>query len=243
MPLLESPRAVQNSELKILAIDVGGSHIKALVTGETQHRKFDSGPTLTAEEMAVGVRQMVEGWNYDVASIGYPGPVHGGKPALEPQNLGNGWVDFDYAAALGCPVRMINDAAMQALGSYEGGKMLFLGLGTGLGSTMIVADQILPMELGDMPYRKRTFEEYVGRMGLKRLGRKRWRYCVFDVIERLTAALQPEYIVLGGGNVELLKTLPPNCRPGDNANAFKGGFRLWQGETLASIMPAKLATS
>jgi len=214
--------------MNVLVVDVGGTHVKILVTGEQEHRKFDSGPTLTAEEMVAGVKQLAEGWKYDVVAIGYPGPVLRERPVAEPQNLGPGWVGFDFAAAFGKPVKIINDAAMQALGSYNGGKMLFLGLGTGLGTTMIVDGMIEPMELGHLPYRKRTYEDYVGLRGLQRRGRKKWRRAVEDVVERLAAALLPDDIVLGGGNAHELKTLPPGCRLGDNANAFLGGFRMWQ---------------
>jgi len=214
--------------MKVLAVDIGGSHVKILVTGEEQSRRFVSGPTLTAEEMVAGVLKLAEGWQFDVVSIGFPGPVVRDRPIAEPKNLGKGWVAFDYAAAFGKPVKMVNDAAMQALGSYEGGKMLFLGLGTGLGSAMVVQGIVEPMELAHLPYRKHTFEEYVGVRGLDRLGKKDWRRFVFDVIKRLTAALEPDYVVLGGGNVKKLNELPENCRLGANANAFCGGFRLWE---------------
>jgi polyphosphate glucokinase len=216
--------------MNVMVIDVGGTHVKILVTGQTEHRKFDSSPTLTAAQMVEGVKQLAEGWTYDVISIGYPGPAVAGKPVSEPANLGQGWVGFDFAGAFACPVKLVNDAAMQALGSYEGGKMLFLGLGTGLGSAMIVDGLLEPMELGHLPYRKRTYEDYVGLRGLKRLGPKKWERRVDDVIERFRAALEPDYIVLGGGNAEALRELPPGCRLGDNANAFKGGFRLWQND-------------
>jgi polyphosphate glucokinase len=182
---------------------------------------------MTAEQMVAGVKRDTADWSYEAASIGYPGPVLRGRPVCDPQNLGAGWVGFDFEAALGCPVKLINDAAMQALGSYEGGKMLFLGLGTGLGTTMIVDGIVEPMEIGHLPYRKRTYEDYVGVRGLKRVGKKKWRAYVADVVERLSAALEPDYVVLGGGNAAELKELPPNCRLGDNANAFAGGFRLW----------------
>lgn len=214
--------------MNVLVIDVGGTHVKILVTGQTEHRKFDSGPTLTPGQMVDGVKQLLGDWKYEVVSMGYPGPVVHSKPIAEPANLGQGWVGFDYQAALGCRVKIVNDAAMQALGSYEGGKMLFLGLGTGLGSAMIVDGIVEPMELGHLPYRKRTYEDYVGVRGLKRLGHKKWQRRVEDVVERLRAALEPDYIVLGGGNAEKLDTLPPACRMGNNANAFAGGFRLWQ---------------
>jgi polyphosphate glucokinase len=178
--------------------------------------------------MVSEVLKVAEGWKYDVVSLGYPGPLLRGKPIAEPHNLGPGWVGFDFEAAFGCPVKLINDAAMQALGSYEGGKMLFLGLGTGLGSAMIVDGIVEPMELGHLPYRRGTFEDYVGIRGLKRVGRKKWRSYVDDVVARLIAALEPDYLVLGGGNVHKLKKLPPSCRVGDNSNAFRGGFRLWE---------------
>ena len=213
--------------MNILVIDVGGTHVKILATGQDTPREFDSGPTMTPGLMVTGVVQAAKGWTYDVVSIGYPGPVLRGKPVSEPHNLGPGWVGFDFEAALGHPVRVVNDSAMQAIGSDAGGKMLFLGLGTGLGSAMIVDGVVEAMELGHLPYRKRTYEDYVGERGLKRLGLKKWRRYVVDVVARLTAALEPDYIVLGGGNVHHLKTLPPGCRAGDNANAFLGGFRLW----------------
>jgi polyphosphate glucokinase len=213
--------------VKVLVIDVGGTHVKILVTGETAHRQFVSGSTLTAKQMVARVKKLAGTWKYAVVSIGYPGPVLHNRPIAEPHNLGRGWMGFDFSAAFECPVTVINDAAMQALGSYRGGKMLFLGLGTGLGSTLIVDGIVEPMELGHLPYRKATFEDYVGVRGLKRLGPKKWRKRVVDVVERLRAALEPEDVVLGGGNVHELITLPPGCRVGDNANAFAGGFRLW----------------
>lgn len=220
--------------MNVLVIDVGGTHVKILLTGQTEHRKFDSNPALTAAQMVEGVKQLAGDWQYDAVSIGYPGPVLNGKPVADPANLGTGWVGFDYAAAFGCPVKMVNDAAMQALGSYAGGKMLFLGLGTGLGSALIDNGRLEPMELGHLPYRKRTYEDYVGLRGLKRLGRRKWERRVNDVVERFRAALQPEYIVLGGGNADLLDRLPPDCRLGDNANAFTGGFRLWHADSTTN---------
>jgi polyphosphate glucokinase len=219
--------------MNVLVIDVGGTHVKILVTGETDHRKFDSGPTLTGAQMVVGVKQILGDWQYERVSIGYPAPVVHGRPAEEPVHLGGGWVGFNYEAAFGTPVKIINDAAMQALGSYQGGRMLFLGLGTGLGSAMVVDGMLLPMELGHLPYRKGTYEDYVGRRGLKRLGPKKWQRRVFEVVELLRSALLPDYIVLGGGNVDELSALPPGCRAGENANAFVGGFRLW-GAALAA---------
>jgi polyphosphate glucokinase len=220
--------AVGGVLMQILVLDIGGNHVKMLLTGQEAAREFPSGPSMTAQGMVAGVLKVADGWKFEVISIGYPGPVLRGKPVAEPHNLGAGWVGFDYAAAFGCPVKLINDAAMQALGGYDGGKMLFLGLGTGLGSAMIVDGIVEPMELGHLPYRKKTYEDYVGMRGLKRLGPKKWRRCVEDVVASLSAALQPDYVVLGGGNVHKLKEMPPNCRMGDNANAFRGGFRLWE---------------
>src|SRR5512144_2729568 len=212
---------------RILVVDVGGSHVKILATGRREPQKFVSGPTMTPRQMVAGVENLARRWKYDVVSIGYPGPVLHGRPVAEPHNLGPGWVRFDYRAAFGLPVRIINDAAMQAMGSYKGGRMLFLGLGTGLGSALIADGVVLPLELGHLPYKKRTFEDYVGQRGLDRRGKKRWRHHVADAVARLTAALEPDDVVLGGGNVRKLKELPTGCRAGDNANAFVGGFRLW----------------
>jgi polyphosphate glucokinase len=214
--------------VKILVVDIGGTNVKMLASGQREPRKFPSGPTFTPREMAAGVKQAVQGWTYDAVSIGYPGPVRDGRPASEPHNLGKGWVAFNYRAAFGLPVKIINDAAMQALGSYEGGRMLFLGLGTGLGSTLIADGVVQPMELGHLPYKKGTFEDYVGIRGLQKRGKKKWRSAVEDAVARLVAALQPDSVVLGGGNVKKLKALPPLCRAGVNANAFRGGFRLWE---------------
>jgi len=214
--------------MNVLVIDVGGTHVKILVTGEKEHREFDSGPTMTPSEMVMGVEKAADGWNYDVISMGYPGPVLRGKPVADPQNLGKGWVGFDFEAAFGRPVKILNDAAMQALGSYNGGRMLFLGLGTGLGSALIVDGVLEPMELAHLPYKKRTFEDYVGIRGLRRFGKKKWRKLVVEVVARLSSAVQADEVVLGGGNVKKLKELPPNSRAGDNSNAFLGGFRLWE---------------
>jgi polyphosphate glucokinase len=214
--------------MNVLVVDVGGTHVKILATGQDEPRRFVSGPTLTAEQMVVGVKELAGDWKYDVVSIGYPGPVLQGRPVAEPHNLGPGWVGFDYQAAFGFPVKLVNDAAMQALGSYQGGKMLFLGLGTGLGSTLVVDGIVEPMELGHLPYRKSTYEDYVGLRGLEQKGKKKWRLYVADVVATLTAALEPDDVVLGGGNIKKLKRLPPGCRAGDNANAFLGGFRLWE---------------
>ena len=222
--------AKKSSVKNVLVVDVGGTSVKILATGQSEHRSFPSGPTLHPKRMVSGVRKLAGDWMYDVVSIGYPGPVLHGRPIAEPHNLGRGWVGFDFVAAFGHPVKVVNDAAMQALGSYKGGKMLFLGLGTGLGSTMIVEDIVEPMELGHLPYKKGTYEDYVGLAGLERHGKKKWRRHVADVVARFIAALEPDDTVLGGGNVTKLKVLPPQCRAGDNANAFRGGFRLWEEE-------------
>ncbi len=211
-----------------LVVDIGGTNVKILASGETEPRKFPSGATMTAEQMVAGVKQTAQGWSYDHVTMGYPGVVVRNRLVAEPHNLGPGWLHFDFEKAFGCPVKLINDAAMQALGSYTGGKMLFLGLGTGLGSAMIVDGMIEPLELSHLPYRKHTFEDYVGLRGLGKYGKKRWRLLVKDVIERLIAALEPDYVVLGGGNVRKLKEFPDKCRAGNNANAFLGGFRLWE---------------
>ena len=218
-----------------LAVDVGGTSVKILATGEDAHRAFPSGPTLTPRQMVSGVKKLARDWNYDVISIGYPGPVIHGCPVAEPHNLGRGWVGFDFAAAFGRPVKILNDAAMQALGSYKGGKMLFLGLGTGLGSAMIVDGIVEPMELGHLPYKKGTYEDYVGRAGLKRHGKKKWRHYVADIVARFIAALEPDDVVIGGGNVKKLTVLPPRTRAGENENAFRGGFRLWDKDALFPI--------
>jgi polyphosphate glucokinase len=218
--------------MKVLAIDVGGTHIKILASDQKAPQKLVSGPKMTAKQMVSAVKKIAAGWNYDAVSIGYPGPVLHGRILCEPYNLGPGWMNFDFKKAFGCPVKVINDAAMQALGSYKGGNMLFLGLGTGLGSAMIIDGILEPMELGHLPYRKATYEDYVGVRGLKRFGKKKWRKYVADVVERLAAALEPGDIVLGGGNVKELQELPNRCREGDNANAFVGGFRLWRKQDM-----------
>jgi predicted NBD/HSP70 family sugar kinase len=215
--------------MDILVIDVGGSHVKLLATGQKRPTKIDSGPGLTPHAMAEAVVRATADWKFDKVSIGYPGVVVRGRIVHEPINLGRGWVGFDFHHALGRPVRIINDAAMQALGSYEGGRMLFLGLGTGLGSALIVDGALQPLELGHLPYRKgRTYEDYVGKAGLDRLGKKKWKRHVDDVVTLLKNALQAEDVVLGGGNVKLLDELPAGARRGSNANAFVGGFRLWE---------------
>ena len=220
--------------MKILVVDVGGTHVKILATGQREHRKADSGPTMTARRMVSVVKSLSAGWSYDHVTIGYPGPVLHGHVVAEPHNLGGGWVGFDFRRAFGRPVKLINDAAMQALGSYRRGRMLFLGLGTGLGSALIIEGVLEPMELGHLPYKKgHTFEDYVGIRGLERHGKRRWRKHVLDVIARLRAALEPDEIVIGGGNAAKLEKLPPRTRLGENANAFLGGFRLWNGARMA----------
>jgi polyphosphate glucokinase len=213
--------------MNVLVVDVGGTNVKFLGTAHEEPRRFPSGPTLSPSQMVAKVKELAGDWKYDVVSIGYPGFVMRGRPIAEPHNLASGWVGFDFQAAFGCPVKLINDAAMQALGSYNGGKMLFLGLGTGLGAAMVVDGIVEPMELAHLPYKKGTFEDYVGQRSLDRRGKKKWRELIADVVARLVAALEPDDVVLGGGNVKHLRELPPGCRAGDNANAFLGGFRLW----------------
>ena len=215
--------------MKILVVDVGGNNIKVLVSGQKAPHKVPSGPTLSAARMAAAVQRAVAGVRYDAVSIGFPGPVKDGLPAEEPVNLGRGWVRFDYARAFGKPVRVINDAAMQALGSYRGGRMLFLGLGTGLGSALVVEGFVQPLELAHLPYRSgKTYEDFLGKRGLDRAGKKRWRQLVHEIVPQLHHAFQVDEVVLGGGNVKQLKALPPATRLGSNANAFTGGFRLWE---------------
>ena len=214
---------------RVLVVDIGGQHVKALLAGESEPRRFESGPDLTPQQMVDGVRALVgDDWDYDAVSVGIPAPVAHGRVVTDPVNLGEGWTGFDYEGAFGKPTKLVNDAAMQALGSYEGGKMLFLGLGTGLGSALVVDGIVEPMELGHLPFRKRTFEDYVGERGLNRLGRKKWKQAVHETVERLTAALEPDYVVLGGGNAKRLDELPPRSKLGANENAFEGGIRLWR---------------
>jgi polyphosphate glucokinase len=214
--------------MNVLVIDIGGTHVKALATGQRVEREFVSGLTLTPRKMVSKVRKLVADWDFDVVSVGYPGVVSQNRPISDPWNLGKGWAGFNFEAAFKRPVKVVNDAAMQALGSYKRGKMLFLGLGTGLGSALILNGIVEPLELGHLPYKKSTFEDYVGVRGLLKYGKKKWRRYVADVVQRLMAALEPDEVVLGGGNIHKLKKLPRGCRPGDNANAFLGGFRLWQ---------------
>ena len=215
------------NSMKGLVIDVGGTHIKVHCPGHKEPIKISSGPTMTARRMVAEVKKITGGCLYSAVSIGYPGPVVHGRPFSEPYNLGHGWVGFDFRRAFGHPVKVINDAAMQALGSYRGGRMLFLGLGTGLGAALVVDGIVEPMELAHLPYRKKTFEDYVGAKGLRRVGKKKWRHYVADVVNRLKVALQADYVVLGGGNAKLFKKLPANVRLGNNSNAFVGGARLW----------------
>jgi polyphosphate glucokinase len=219
---------LENSIMNVLVIDIGGTNVKILATGQKEPRKFPSGSTLSPREMVDGVKKLAADWKYDVVSIGYPGVVAKNSILTEPHNLAKGWVGFNFKTAFRCPVKVINDAAMQALGSYKNGQMLFLGLGTGLGSAMVVEGIVVPMELGHLSYRNGTYEDYVGLRGLKRLGKKKWRKHVAFGVNRLISALQVNDVVIGGGNAKNLKKLPPGCRTGDNAYAFVGGFRLWE---------------
>jgi polyphosphate glucokinase len=230
--------------MNVLVVDIGGSNVKILATGQNESRKFPSGPSLTPKQMVAGVKKLAGDWKYDVVSIGYPGMVVRNRLVAEPHNLGRGWMGFDFEAAFKRPVKVVNDAAMQALGSYKGGKTLFLGLGTGLGSAMIVDGIIEPMELAHLSYKKGTYEDYVGERSLEKRGKKKWRSHVADVVGRLIAALEPDDVVLGGGNVKKLKVLPKGCREGDNANAFLGGFRLWEkADKRRPSIPAKARAS
>lgn len=221
-------KAYRNSN-KVLVIDVGGTNVKILATGKRTPRKIASGPDMTAGDMVDAVQKLAADWSYDVVALGYPGAVRAGRPAAEPKNLGKGWRGFDFEKAFGRPVKIINDAAMQALGSYEGGRMLFLGLGTGMGSALITDGVLVPMELAHLRYRKgRTYEDYVGLRGLKRFGKKKWRRYVMDIVTALKHALQADHVMLGGGNAKRLKRLPKDICLGDNTRAFAGGFRLWE---------------
>jgi predicted NBD/HSP70 family sugar kinase len=211
----------------ILSVDVGGSHVKALVEGAEERRRFKSGPRLTAERMVEKTLELVDGWEFARVSVGVPAQVVHGRVVHEPVNLGNGWAGFDFSEAFGRPARVSNDAVMQAIGSYEGGRMLFLGFGTGLGSAMVVDGKPEALELGHLPFRRRTFEEYVSRAGRKRLGPKRWRKAVLETVDLLSGAMNPDYVVVGGGLADELGNLPEGVRLGGNENAFLGGFRLW----------------
>src|SRR5919106_684709 len=219
--------------MKVLAIDIGGTHVKIMATGHGKERKAESGPGMSAREMVAVVLDLAGHWKFKGVSMGYPGPVVHGKPMLEPKHLAPGWVGFDFKRAFSRPVKIVNDALMQAVGSYEGGRMLFLGLGTGLGSAMVVENVAQPMELAHLPYKDgRTFEEYLGEAALEQMGQAAWQKELAAVVAQLQAALEPEYVVLGGGNVQLLEELPPGCRRGDNKNAFAGGFRLWGADAV-----------
>jgi len=214
---------------KVLVIDTGGTNIKLLVSGQKEPRKIPSGPTMTAGKMVREVKECVKDWKFDRVSLGYPGPIINGHPLREPHNLGGGWMRFNFSKAFGCPVKILNDAAMQALGSYKGGRMLFLGLGTGLGSAMIVDGTLEPMELAHLTYKNgKTYEDYLGRRGFERLGKKKWRQHVAKIVKKLKVALEADYVVLGGGNIKKLKKLPAGARLGSNENAFSGGFRMWE---------------
>jgi polyphosphate glucokinase len=228
MRVIPRPRRRQ----RILVVDVGGSHVKAIATDQTESVRIPTGPSCTAEQMVAAVRDAAQGWRYDAISLGYPGPVLDGRIVAEPRNLGPGWLDFDFEAAFERPVRLINDAAMQALGGYGGGRMLFLGLGTGLGTALVIEGHLQPLELAHLPYeKKRSFEDIVGEAGRKRLGTARWRRHVFEVVGMLVEAMQTQSLLLGGGNARRLvkwaHRLPPNTRLGSNDDAFRGGFRLW----------------
>jgi len=221
----------RTSSRRILSIDVGGSHVKVMTNRGRTRREFESGRHLSAKAMVRKVKHLTRDWTYDAISVGYPGPVVHNRPVAEPYNLGKGWAGFNFEKAFGRPTRVVNDALMQALGSYSRGRMLFLGLGTGLGSAMIVDGVLEPMEIGHLPYRKgRSFEDVVGAKALDRAGKKKWRRHVADVVERLRTALEPDYIVLGGGNAARIDDLPPKTRRGSNDDAFEGGFRLWSGK-------------
>jgi polyphosphate glucokinase len=214
---------------RILVIDVGGTSVKVRISARRAMRKFASGPQLTPQMMVAQVRALCAAWRYDAIALGYPGVVLRGKPAVEPHNLARGWVGFDFAKAFGKPVRIINDAALQAIGSYKSGRMLFLGLGTGLGSALIIDGVVEPAELGHLPYKRgHTYEHYVGERGRKRLGGKKWRKAVADVLERLATALEVDEVVIGGGNACRLKRLPKRARRVTNSKALLGGVRLWQ---------------
>ena len=215
--------------MRILVVDIGGTHVKLLATGRRTPVRLPSGPNLTPNEMVKLVKAAAAGWQYEAVSIGVPAPVVHGRAVSEPHNLGPGWLGFNFQKGFGKPVKVVNDAAMQALGSYQGGRLLFLGLGTGLGSALIIDGNLEPMELGHLPYKKgRTYEDYVGERGLKRLGKKKWRKAVLDVVARLRAAFEADDVVIGGGNAKLIEKWPAGMRAGSNTQAFRGGYRLWQ---------------
>jgi polyphosphate glucokinase len=224
--------------VKILVIDIGGTNVKFLASGHEVPRKFPSGRELTPQRMVEGVLASTEDWDYEAVSAGFPGPVLCGQPMTEPMNLGKGWMEFDFAAAFGRPIKVMNDAAMQALGSYHSGKMLFLGLGTGVGATVILNGVVEPLEIGRFRYKKHTLEHYLGDQGRKRQGRKRWRRQVEEALDKLVNALKPTDVVLGGGNAKKLDPLPPGTRLGDNSFAFLGGYRMWEPETGHAALPS-----
>ncbi len=220
--------------MKVLAIDIGGTNLKVLASGQSEKRAVPSGPTLTPRRMVTAAKRLARGWAYDVVSMGYPGPVQHNRPTREPFNLASGWVGFDFARAFGKPVRVLNDAAMQALGSYHGGRMLFLGLGTGLGSALVINGAVEPLELAHLPFKKgKTFEDYVGLRGLERLGKAKWGNEVVEAVAMLQAAMQADYVVIGGGNAKKLAEAPPGAQLGSNDNAFIGGFRMWESPAKA----------
>ena len=214
--------------MRVLVVDIGGTNVKILATGETIPRKFPSGRKLTPRKMVAGVKKLAAEWKYDVVALGVPGPVGGGRLLAEPHNLGRGWVNFNFKSAFGRPVRIMNDAAMQALGSYKRGLLLFLGLGTGLGAALVADGVVIPLELAHMPFKDGTYEDYLGVLALHRLGRKKWQKHVEFGTARIIEATRPDDVVLGGGNAKKLKKLPKGCRLGNNAYAFKGGFRMWE---------------
>jgi polyphosphate glucokinase len=214
--------------MRIMVVDIGGTHVKLLATGRRTPVRLPSGPKLTPNEMVKLVKAAAAGWQYEVVSIGVPAPVVHGRTVSEPHNLGPGWVGYNFQKGFGKPVKVINDAAMQALGSYKGGRMLFLGLGTGFGTALIEEGELEPMELAHVRYKKATYEDYVGVRAQKKFGKKKWRKNVAEVVANLRGVFEPDDIVLGGGNVKQLKELPAGCRQGDNANAFTGGFRMWE---------------
>jgi len=216
------------SNLKVLVIDIGGTNVKVLATGQNERRRFPSGPKMTPQRMVAGVKKLVADWKYDVVSIGYPGRVRHNRPVADPRNLGKGWTRFNFRAAFKRPVKIINDAAMQAVGSYRNGTMLFLGLGTGVGSALIAEGAVVPMEVGHLPYKKGNYEDYLGARGLERLGKKKWRRHIETCVARLISAFELDDVVIGGGNAKKLLKLPNGCRAGANANAFVGGFRMWE---------------
>jgi polyphosphate glucokinase len=219
------------TSMNVLVIDIGGTNVKILATGQTEARRFPSGKAMTPALMVAGVMKLAKDWEYEAVSIGYPGIIKKGKIVTEPHNLGPGWTTFDFEAAFKLPVKIMNDAAMQALGNYKEGVMLFLGLGTGLGSAIIAEGAVVPMEVAHLSYKKGTFEDYVGARGLERLGRKRWQRHVAVCVERLVAAIHPDDVVIGGGNAKKLQQLPPGCRLSSNTFAFTGGFRMWERPT------------